>query len=85
MISKTFRPDPMLEEPTIAWAGPVCVSWWKKQGLLTLEAYGLRNGERHVTRSFTLRATDLVKSSNVVKLIRDALDDVEAMEASDEA
>ncbi len=70
----------MLEEPTIAWAGPVCVSWWKKQGLLTLEAYGLRNGERHVTRSFTLRGVDLARSPSVVRLIRDALDDVETME-----
>ena len=86
MISKSFRPDPTIEEPQIAWGGPVKVSYWPKQSLIEFEAFGLRNGERHVVRSFTVRGLDLVRSPAVVELLRQALDDVEAMEpeASDE-
>ena len=85
MLTKNFRPDPLVEEPKISFAGPVQISCWKKQGLLTFEAIGFRDGERRVVRSFTLRATDLVRSPAVIKLLRQALDDVEEMEVDDEA
>ena len=85
MISKTFRPDPMIEEPRIAWAGPVRVSYWHKQSLIQFEAFGLRDGERHVVRSFTARGIDLARSPAVVRLLRDALDDIESMDVDDES
>ena len=85
MISKSFRPNPTIEEPQIAWGGPVKVSYWPKQSLIEFEAFGLRNGERHVVRSFTVRGLDLSRSPAVVRLIRDALDDIEALEVDDES
>jgi hypothetical protein len=82
---RNFLPDPTVEEPEIAWAGAVSIGYWRKQGLLQFEAWGLRNGEQHCVRSFTLRVKrDLANSPQAMKLLRDVLDDVQRLEADDE-
>jgi hypothetical protein len=85
---RNFLPDPTVEEPEIAWAGAVSISYWKRQGLLQFEAWGLCNGEQHCVRSFTLRVKrDLANSPQATKLLEDVLKDARRLnqEASDES
>ena len=73
----SFKPDETIEKPEVAWAGPVRISYWARQRLVQLEAFGMRNGEQHVVRSFTLRGCDLARSPELVNLLRRAFDDIE--------
>jgi hypothetical protein len=75
-MKPTFQPDPTIESAETAWAGPVSIGYYRKQGLIQFEAVAVRGGKRHVVRSFTLRAKNLVESPDAIVLLQRALEEI---------